>query len=509
MTILRRQSLGYAFLLFLIVVLAAMSIGWLVWQDRWQDRYSDAVEQVDAVTQIDVRAQDMVTSATGWNQAAVLSMILDDTWGTMEIGPMKEALAELTPFADSLAALKTATADDATTVESVRNLLAQHEQAADAFYSMAQDDYVQAVSIAEQQVLPLAQQLQTTASTFRELGKTRQADLLRSLENNSTMMLWLVIAWTVLALAGGILFSTYLRRATSRHLHGAVNGITSSAAQLQTVSSQVAAGAAQTAASTSETTATVEEVKQTAQLANEKASEVAVSSENVARVAETGRATVEQTVSGIERMQNQMSIVAETIHRLSEQAQAVGDIITTVNDLAEQSNLLSVNASIEAAKAGEQGKGFTVVAQEVKSLAEQSKMAVVQARAILSEIQKASTLAVTAADEGQEAVEAGRQQSRESGEAIQALAESAVGAAKSAVQISASSRQQLAGMEQISQAIDSINQASSSSVSGTRLVEQEVQQLQELANGLRRLVESSRRHSPSSAPKGPVGNGLP
>jgi len=111
MTIIRRQSLGYATLLVLIVVLAAMSIGWLVWQDRWQDQYSDAVEQVEAVTQIDVKAQDMVASATGWDQAKVISAILDDTWGIAEIGPLKEAVAELTPFVDSLAALKTASAE--------------------------------------------------------------------------------------------------------------------------------------------------------------------------------------------------------------------------------------------------------------------------------------------------------------------------------------------------------------------------------------------------------------
>ena len=78
---------------------------------------------------------------------------------------------------------------------------------------------------------------------------------------------------------------------------------------------------------------------------------MAQSSVNAAQVAEAGRATVEETIAGIERMQSQMSVIADTITRLSEQTQAVGDIITTVNDLAEQSNLLSVNASIEAAKA--------------------------------------------------------------------------------------------------------------------------------------------------------------
>jgi methyl-accepting chemotaxis protein len=147
-----------------------------------------------------------------------------------------------------------------------------------------------------------------------------------------------------------------------------------------------------------------------------------------------------------------------------------------------------VNASIEAAKAGDQGKGFTVVAQEVKNLAEQSKQAVSQVRSILSEIQKAGNTAVQAAQQSRETIEAGRLQSLESGEAIHALAESVNDSAQSAAQIAASSRQQLAGMEQISQAIESINQAGNQSVSGTRQVEQEIKRLQELALHLKRLV---------------------
>lgn len=491
MTILRRQTLGYGMLLVLILVLAGLSVGWLVWQERWQDKYGDAVAQVEAVTQIEVQAQKMVESNTGWDHAKVISMVLDDSWGIAEIGMLNESTAMLTPYLDSLAGLKTASADDLATVEQMRNLVTQHEQGAKAAYALAAQDQKETAVLIEQQVLPFSQQLLSTATAFKEAGKTRQNDLLSGLESFSTMMLWLVIGWTIVALVGGVAFNTYLTRVTSRHLHEAVDSIGKSAAQLQAVSSQVAAGAAQTAASTNETTATVEEVKQTAQLAHEKASEVAQSSVNAAQVAEAGRATVEETIAGIERMQTQMSVVADTITRLSEQTQAVGDIITTVNDLAEQSNLLSVNASIEAAKAGEQGKGFTVVAQEVKSLAEQSKQAVSQVRSILVEIQKAGTTAVEAAEQGREAIEAGRRQSMESGETIGALAEGVNEAARSAQQISASSRQQLAGMEQVSQAIESINQASVQSVAGTRQVEQEVKQLQDLAQRLRRLVDSS------------------
>ncbi len=112
--------------------------------------------------------------------------------------------------------------------------------------------------------------------------------------------------------------------------------------------------------------------------------------------------------------------------RLSEQSQTIGQVVATVEDLAAQSNLLAVNAAIEAAKAGEHGKGFGVVAQEVKSLAEQSRQATNQVRAILERTFRESDggMAVMATEQGSKAVETGARQTVAAGESIQALANS-------------------------------------------------------------------------------------
>ena len=278
-------------------------------------------------------------------------------------------------------------------------------------------------------------------------------------------------------------------RKLTLEIRDGMNILASSSTEILSTTTQVAAGSAETATAVSETTATVEEVKQTVQLANQKAKLVSDSAQQVAKVSQTGRQAVDELIAGMDRIREQTASAAESIVRLSEQSQLIGEIILTVNDLAEQSNLLAVNAAIEAAKAGDQGKGFAVVAQEIKSLAEQSKQATAQVRAILGDIQKATGAAVMATDLSGKAVAAGTQQSDAAGEAIRMLAESIVEAAQAALQIAASSQQQLVGMDQVALAMENIKQASTQNMAGTRQAETAAQNLHELGFKLKQLVE--------------------
>jgi methyl-accepting chemotaxis protein len=277
-------------------------------------------------------------------------------------------------------------------------------------------------------------------------------------------------------------------RRTTTELSEAVNLLASSGSEILAATTQVASGAAETGTAIAQTTTTVEEVKQTALVSSQKAKFVAESAQKATLIGEAGRRAVEATMAGMRHIQTQVESIAESVVRLSEQGQAIGEIIATVNDLAEQSNLLSVNAAIEAAKAGEQGKGFAVVAQEVKSLAEQSKQATAQVRTILSDIQKATNAAVLATEQGSKAVEAGVAQSADAGESIRQLADSVTEAAQAATQISASSQQQLVGTDQVALAMENIKQASAQNVAGTRQTEIAARNLHELGLRLKQLV---------------------
>ena len=278
-------------------------------------------------------------------------------------------------------------------------------------------------------------------------------------------------------------------RGSIKDIVEAVNQLGSSASEILAATTQVASGSAETATAISETTTTVEEVRQAAQLSSQKASRVSENAQQVAQVTQTGQKAVDETVNGMHEIQNQMETVANTIVRLSEQSQQIGGIIASVTDVADQSNLLAVNAAIEAAKAGEQGKGFAVVAQEIKSLAQQSKQATIQVRNILSDIQKATSAAVMATEQGSKAVENGVKQSAEAGEAIKKLAESSGKAVEAATQIVASSQQQTVGMDQIGLAMQNINQAGTENASSMVQAEKAAKGLNDLGLKLKLLVE--------------------
>lgn len=277
-------------------------------------------------------------------------------------------------------------------------------------------------------------------------------------------------------------------RKMNRSVSEGIMVLAGAASEILAGTSQLADSATKTATSIAQTTATVEEVKLTTLLTNQKAKNVSDAAQNATLVSHEGRKAVEDSIDGMAQIRLQMELIAESIVRLSEQSQAIGEIIATVNDLAEQSNLLAVNASIEAAKAGEHGKGFAVVAQEVKSLAVQSRQATAQVRSILGDIQKATRSAVSAAEQGSRVVEAGARQSKSAGEAIAQLADSIAESANAAAQIAASTQQQLAGMDQLGYAMESIRVATRQNADSTKQAEAAANGLHDLGQELKKLI---------------------
>jgi methyl-accepting chemotaxis protein len=283
---------------------------------------------------------------------------------------------------------------------------------------------------------------------------------------------------------GGFLIA----RSITRPIAGTVQALASTATEILAGTSQQASSMREQSTAVAETVTTVDEVLQTANQAADRAKTVADSAMHAAEVGAAGKQSVMNTLAMMDDVKEQTATIAETILSLSERAQAIGEIIAAVNEITERSNLLALNAAIEASRAGEHGRGFSVVASEIKNLADQSKKATAQVRQILGDIQKSTNTAVLVTEQGTKSVHQAIRTANESGETISSLVETMDAAARAATQIAASASQQATGMSQIHQAMSHINEASNQNLAATRQSEQAAQDLHTLGTRLKAMI---------------------
>jgi len=282
-----------------------------------------------------------------------------------------------------------------------------------------------------------------------------------------------------------------LRTQTKETFDG-VNILAAAASQISTTGAQLAVAATETATSITETTVTAEELKHSAQVSMEKTRDVSLAADTTLKTNLDGMKSVDETLAGIKLIRDQMERIAQSILSLNEQSRSIGEIIASVDDIAEQSNLLAVNAAIEAAKAGEQGRGFAVVAREIRSLSEQSRTATKQVRTILSDIQKAMQAAIIATEQGSKAADSNHQKSEIVATGLKSLSRSIEETSQLAQLIIAANQQQYTGIDQITMSMESIKEASRQNMDSARQLEEGAMGLDSLSKKLKKLVERYR-----------------
>jgi len=267
------------------------------------------------------------------------------------------------------------------------------------------------------------------------------------------------------------------------------NSTASAAAEiLSAVMSQVTGGNEQSRAVV-ELRAIIEKFRDTSRQTTEQAQGVTTTANRLQETVALGESAIEENVSSMDRVRSQTETIAASVLALSERTQAISQIISSVDDLAEQSKILALNAAIEAARAGEAGKSFAVVADEVRNLANQSRQATGRIGEMLGEIQRATNKVVMTTEEGIKQVDNAVQLVRRAGDAIEALAESVTRSSQVAQEILVATQQQMLGMGQMVEAMDNIEQVTAQSVTAGLQTERAAHNLNDMAQQLLRSVE--------------------
>ncbi|MDB5369592.1 MAG: methyl-accepting chemotaxis protein [Roseomonas sp.] len=281
-------------------------------------------------------------------------------------------------------------------------------------------------------------------------------------------------------------------RQMARQSRDATENLNAAAAEIRASTQEQAASVEEQLAAVQETAATVDEITHSGVQIGKRAQEVIASAQATAQTSSSGLRAVDETVRAMDAIREQAEAVAGNIVALSEKTQAIGEIITTVNDISERSHLLALNAAIEAAAAGEQGRSFAVVAAEMKTLADQAKEATSQVRSILGDIQRGINSSVMLTEEAVKRVAAGRERTDTTHTTINEISGRIQESVQTFQQIVASTNQQQLGIEQVMGALQNIRQASQQTAAGTRQLDTAAANLSQLSQQLVGLADRYR-----------------
>lgn len=235
---------------------------------------------------------------------------------------------------------------------------------------------------------------------------------------------------------------------------------------------QIAAGAEAQASSVNATAAKVNQMIVSIDNVVTSAKNVAESAEITRKVADQGVAAVDKTVGGMENIKNKALETADKINELGKHSDQIGEIIQVIDDIAEQTNLLALNAAIEAARAGEHGKGFAVVADEVRKLAERSSKATKEIAELITNIQGLTGGAVRVVTESSTDVEQGFDLAVEAGNALKAILTNVEDTYNQVRAITVSAEDISNGSQEVSRAVESVSDIARQNTEATQELKQ-------------------------------------
>lgn len=267
--------------------------------------------------------------------------------------------------------------------------------------------------------------------------------------------------------------------------------LSAAASEMSATSQQQASGATEQASAVAEVTSTIEELgytsRQIAQSAEQVSDAASATMENLSQ----GQGAVDESVAAMERIKARVQDVATRILALGERSQQIGEIIDLIDDISDETHLLSLNAAIEAAGAGEYGRRFAVVAAEVKNLANRTIAAAKEVKSVVAEIQAATSSAVMATEEGVKEVEKGALLANRAGQTMDAIVMMAERTVQASQEISLATSQQQTASEQVVETMRDVAEVSRQTAAGSRQMAEAAATLTAIAERLHGLTSSA------------------
>ena len=237
----------------------------------------------------------------------------------------------------------------------------------------------------------------------------------------------------------------------------------------------------QVATAMNEMAATVQEVANNA-------TQAAGAATNADNEAKGGKQIVTQTAQAIQELADNVEESAKVIHQLEQDSENIGTVLDVIKGIAEQTNLLALNAAIEAARAGEQGRGFAVVADEVRTLASRTQESTDEIQAMIEKLQAGSRNAVSAMENGRAKAQSGAEQAREAAESLEAITRAVTTISEMNTMIASAAEEQTSVANEMNESIVKINQLGQSTSSGAEQTSSSSQEMSNLATQLQTLV---------------------
>ncbi len=268
----------------------------------------------------------------------------------------------------------------------------------------------------------------------------------------------------------------------------AVQATASASTQISSSSEEMAAGAQEQSSQTAEVASAVEQMTKTIIETTKNSASASESAKNAGTIAKDGGKVVNETIEGMNRIADVVKNSAVIVQALGKSSNEIGEIVQVIDDIADQTNLLALNAAIEAARAGEQGRGFAVVADEVRKLAERTTKATKEIATMIRQIQKDTEGAVVSMNEGTAEVEKGKVLADKAGHALKQIISGAEEVVDISTRVAAASEEQSSAAEQISRNIESISSVTNQSATGVQQIARAAEDLNRMTVNLQELI---------------------